>query len=681
MHREYQPQQARTSATPQPLPLILLHITILPVQMPYPLDVMVKIMPEWLVENYKVLEEKLEDIVLMRRGLLIQHPRDEYDVLEERILESLELKTPRLLTCGHFVAPDSDDEGACGHDDEHIHVADDGVGRGSRMSGGTVTADGDPELRYPTPTSDDTGACMDCHRQVKKPGHGVGAGTKRWDIKIYAANGLMRAGAWIAAWNEMERCDVEISPWIPHEVRKILDQRLEQEQEKANAKALYAAELQRQMEEEAAVHRKLEEQAEAKRRSEETELQVKTEADAVMLQRRLVEEAAEKEKLEETLTKKIEEAKEAIRVEFEAQALKETNGVAERFRALEDALKVERAKAAVRVPHVLQLPHISSRSRSRSRHRSRSRSRRPRIEEIPLGTLLKNYFVLQLQDSRNLFILILGALVVYLLTSPNPNWNLPQPTMNSAADVHLEHIGEPVFPVVITSTAMMTATSFSTLVVTEVQTSDSSQKSLSLPSPETTVVEELGFTTSQSLEAESSAMILPSVENEIAGDSEDRASLILEELAEQGVSEDDAATIRDRLVSTEDTPESVASSESLTSIIVAAAVDFSTLTESMSPHITINVPDAEESVAGESIAAEPMAEEISAQELRAEPPGTEELDAPLEAVSPTAESLINEEDAEAETLDKGSPGVAQEDEAPVLSEEDALSAVHDEDEL
>ncbi|KAF2442982.1 hypothetical protein P171DRAFT_474287 [Karstenula rhodostoma CBS 690.94] len=717
MHREYQAQQVRASATPQPLPLVLLHVTILPMQMPYTPDMMIKIMPEWLVENYKILEEKLQDIVLMRRGLLIQHPRDEYDVLEERILESLELKTPRLLKCGHFVAPDSDDEDALEYDDEHTHAADEGAGRGSRMSGGTITVEEDSETRYPTPNSEDAGVCLDCHRQVKKPGHGVGAGTKRWDIKIYAANGLMRAGAWVAAWSEMERCDVEIAPWIPHEVRKTLDKRLEQEQEKAKAKALYAAELKRQMEEEATSQRKLEEEAEAKRRLEEAELQIKTEAEAVMLQRKLEEEAAEKKKLEETLTEKIEEAKEAIRVEFEAQALMEANGVAGRFRVLEDALKAERAKAAAQIPPVLQMPRMLSRSRSRSRHRTRSRSRRPRVEEIPLGTLLKNYFVLQLRDSRNLFILILGGLVFLLLTNSNPNWNLPQPTLDLATEVPLEHIAESVVPVVVTSTATMTATSFSTLMVTQVQTLDSPQETWSLPASDTTVVEEMVLPPSPSPVDDFDAVTVPSAEAEDADESAEPANLIAEEFAEQVVSMDDTETIKDQAIDTEHVSGSEVSAEPMVSSVEAASAESFTATEPMSPSVSIEAPDAEvtihresvsedlmteESLAEEPIALEPAAEEpiieeaiseeymaeepiaeepMAAEDTDVEPSATEGFDVPLESASPEAESLINEENVAAETLDEGSPEpeIVQIDQ--ILSQEGDSSAEPDRDEL
>ena len=63
------------------------------------------------------------------------------------------------------------------------------------------------------------------------PGKGRGSGSRRFDIKIYAANGLMRAGAWGAAWREMERVDVEIDVWMPKTVRRELDQEMEREEE------------------------------------------------------------------------------------------------------------------------------------------------------------------------------------------------------------------------------------------------------------------------------------------------------------------------------------------------------------------------------------------------------------------------------------------------------------------
>ncbi|PVH92904.1 hypothetical protein DM02DRAFT_482114, partial [Periconia macrospinosa] len=426
-------ESVRHTPTPQQLPLVLLHVTILPMQMPYSHEIMQRVMPEWLVENYKILEEKLQDIILMRRGLLIPHPRDEYEVLEERILESLELKVPRLLKCGHFVAPeeDSGDE----RDEDQGSMADGSLGHRSSMSGGTITVDEEGDWRYQNSEAGDEGMCIDCHRPVKKPGKGIGAGTKRWDLKIYAANGLMRAGAWLAAWSEMESCDVEIAPWIPEDVRKALEKRLVEEQEAARNKQLYAAELKRRIEEEAETQKKLEREADIKRRAEEIELQGRIEAEAAALHRRLEEEVAEKKRLEDSLNEKIEEAKETMRVEFEIQAMAEAHSVAERLRAMEETLRKHEEKTAAPPPVSL----------------------RRTMDEVPLSTLLKNYIILLVRRSSNFFLVVLTAVIVFVAMSIGNNelnglWSLPALSRD---------------PVVITSTATMTATSVATLTVTE----------------------------------------------------------------------------------------------------------------------------------------------------------------------------------------------------------------------
>lgn len=717
LHRDYQAVSPRPSATPQPLPLVLLHVTILPMQMPYTPDIMVKIMPDWLVENYKVLEDKLQDIVLMRRGLLIQHPRDEYDLLEERILESLELKTPRLLKCGHFVAPDSDDDDTQESDEE---TARDHAGRDSRMSGGTVTGEVDPELRYPTPNSDDANVCMDCHRLVKKPGHGVGAGTKRWDIKIYAANGLMRAGAWAAAWSEMERCDVEISPWIPHEVRKTLEKRLEQEQEAAKAKALYAAELQRHIDDEALLQKKLEDDMAARKLAEEADLQRRVELEAAALKEKLEEEAAEKRELEATLNQKIEDAKEAIRLEFEAQALAEANCVAERFRAMEDALKTEREKAAAQSPPV-QAPRESFRSRSRSRHRYRSRSRRPQIQEIPLSTLLKNYTVLQLQDARNFSILVLGALVVFLLTNINPSWQtLQQTTFDETPMLPSDKGVESVASVIITSTATMTATSYSTFILTETRTAEQAEET-----PLQTLDEaESIFTVPQQEESIPVTMLRNPQNQEYESESMTSERIIQEDVVELLINEDDNVGATSEPVSVESSLSSIESSEVPTSTLSPLAIEASpTLTEatksqyttllqdnsneapsveatneSSVPAETVNFPIAEEesgrthSITEEltaslqpttAIEEDPPSRESDPLLVTAEEPmvGTDELSIPLQSALLDAD-LVEIEMPETETYTVPSQKVVdpEVDEIPIVVD-DTMILVHERDEL
>ena len=37
-------------------------------------------------------------------------------------------------------------------------------------------------------------------------------GRDRWELRVYAANGLMTSGAWRRVWGEMERIDVEVGP-------------------------------------------------------------------------------------------------------------------------------------------------------------------------------------------------------------------------------------------------------------------------------------------------------------------------------------------------------------------------------------------------------------------------------------------------------------------------------------
>lgn len=456
-------QSPRPTPTPQQAPLVLLHVTILPMQLPYSHDLMVRIMPEWLVENYKLLEEKLQDIILMRRGLLIPHPRDEYDLLEERILESLELKTPRLLKCGHFVPPEEDSDGEV--DDDVVSLPDDATGRGSRMSGGTLTDDGKWESMSAM-THDHT--CTDCHRELKKPGSGVGAGTRKWDIKIYAANGLMRAAAWTACWNDMERCDVEITPWMPEEVRKSLERRAIEEQEAGKRKQLYAIELQRQIHEAAAKQKVLEEETYDRKKQEEEELQKSFEAAANALQKSIEEKAAEKKKFEETLQDKLEEAKEAVRLELEARAKAESDAVAERFRALESALK-EQKKSMPQLETVTDEERLNAQSRPSQR----AISSRPHTADIPLSTLLKNYVIVLLGDQRNVIILVLSAVVVFLAMNMNVNGKQqivpPQLTVMPSAEA----------PNVVFTT---TATSFSTFTVTEIQIS-SVMHATALPSP------------------------------------------------------------------------------------------------------------------------------------------------------------------------------------------------------
>ena len=194
-------------------PLVLLHVTLLPLPLNYSQEILESVLPPSILENWKLLQEKATDTVL-ERGILIPHPKEDYDLLEERLLESLELKIPRILKCGHFrlepeeeadIAADSYEE----TDDEDANDAD---------------------------------ICLDCGRRIRDGKYGsAGTGSKRWDIKLFAANGLMRSGAWSAAWREMERVDVEILPWMEEDMKRELELRREDAEEEERAAAAAAA--------------------------------------------------------------------------------------------------------------------------------------------------------------------------------------------------------------------------------------------------------------------------------------------------------------------------------------------------------------------------------------------------------------------------------------------------------
>ena len=186
-------------------PLVLLHLTLLPIPLIYSQQTMESVLPPSILENWKLLLEKATPTVL-ERGILIPHPKEDYDLLEERLLESLELKTPRILKCGHF----------------HLSAEEEAD---------ILAADGESDSD--NDDANDVDNCLDCGRRIRDGRFGTaGEGSKRWNIKLFAANGLMRAGAWNAAWREMERVDVEILPWMEEDMKRDLELRREEEEEK-----------------------------------------------------------------------------------------------------------------------------------------------------------------------------------------------------------------------------------------------------------------------------------------------------------------------------------------------------------------------------------------------------------------------------------------------------------------
>ncbi|KAF2461890.1 hypothetical protein BDY21DRAFT_359923 [Lineolata rhizophorae] len=325
------------------LPLVLLHATLLPLVCPWSPENMEEILPKHVLDKFKLLAEKMTDNV-MARGILIRHPKEEYDVLEERLLESLELKTPRILKCGHWYGEEDEDpiDSAYGDSESGRHEYHDYDEDNSDSECGTP--------------------CGDCGKPFKVDSWGV-EGRKRWDIKIYAANGLMRAGAWSAAWSEMERVDVEIAPWIPDDLRRKLDEKTQAEEAEA---------------------RKMADERESRRLEEERQAREQREMEAA---RRLGEERRARER------------REAEEAERRAQA------------------SVERSPSAE--PQVDPLLRNSHGSSEGPEHIIEGLDRTlPRVGrnggEIPLGTLVQNYLYLLSQDRRNVAIFALSLLVLVL---------------------------------------------------------------------------------------------------------------------------------------------------------------------------------------------------------------------------------------------------------------------------
>ncbi|PFH62131.1 hypothetical protein XA68_14970 [Ophiocordyceps unilateralis] len=202
-------------ATP---PLVLLHVTLLPLAV-WPWGaVLDRARSEQLSQEAATLRDAWRHLrnrtgdTVSDRGVLLPHPQADYELLEERLLEALELplrRRARILECGHYLGPASGD--LCSSSNK---VRDDD--------------DGDEEEEDDDEDDDDEGEeeeeggggkndklathwCRTCRSDIRYDSLGEG---KVFRVKVYASNGLMRAGAWAACWKEMERVDVELEPIV-----------------------------------------------------------------------------------------------------------------------------------------------------------------------------------------------------------------------------------------------------------------------------------------------------------------------------------------------------------------------------------------------------------------------------------------------------------------------------------
>ncbi|KKY34876.1 putative pathway-specific nitrogen regulator [Diaporthe ampelina] len=148
------------------------------------------------VKNLRIAWRQLQDRVgdtEMERGILLPHPQNDYEVLEERLLEALELplrRRARILECGHYLGPSNEMTPISDIDDDSEDTSD----------AEDAEASGKKEKKH---------WCKTCRGDIKYEELGS---ERVFRIKVYASNGLMSPGAWEACWKEMERVDIEVEP-------------------------------------------------------------------------------------------------------------------------------------------------------------------------------------------------------------------------------------------------------------------------------------------------------------------------------------------------------------------------------------------------------------------------------------------------------------------------------------
>ncbi|KAI1112725.1 hypothetical protein F5Y14DRAFT_420614 [Nemania sp. NC0429] len=226
----------------QEAPLVLLHVTLLPLRWMWG-DLVNSMDPAEMSEqaktlrnSWRILQDRVGDTVV-ERGVLLGHPQNDYEVLEERLLEALDLpvrRRARILECGHYLGPSNE---ATLVEEEEESEDDYGQERQERRQSG-------PKRHW----------CATCKSEIRFDPLGE---VKVFRVKVYASNGLMRAGAWEACWKEMERVDVELEPIVEPAVQDEIVRLAAAQQERDIAQK------------EADIVKEVEHQFEEQRRSEE----------------------------------------------------------------------------------------------------------------------------------------------------------------------------------------------------------------------------------------------------------------------------------------------------------------------------------------------------------------------------------------------------------------------------
>ncbi|KAI1426252.1 hypothetical protein F5Y12DRAFT_288187 [Xylaria sp. FL1777] len=230
-------------------PLVLLHVTLLPLRWMWG-DLVNNLDPDEMSDqaktlrnSWRILQDRVGDTVI-ERGILLGHPQNDYEVLEERLLEALDLPVrwrARILECGHYLGPSNETTLT-----EEEEESEDDYGKRQSQS------------------SSKRHWCATCKSEIRYDSLG---GDKIFRVKVYASNGLMRAGAWEACWKEMERVDVELEPIVEPTVQDEIVRLAATQQEREIAQ-----------QEEAEIAKEVALQYEEQRRKEELQQQQEAQA-------------------------------------------------------------------------------------------------------------------------------------------------------------------------------------------------------------------------------------------------------------------------------------------------------------------------------------------------------------------------------------------------------------------
>ncbi|KUJ21663.1 uncharacterized protein LY89DRAFT_380175 [Mollisia scopiformis] len=384
-------------------PLVLLHVTVLPLQWPYSYLMSLNDIPESLQnvkESWKLLQDKVGDTVL-ERGILLSHPQESYEVLEERLYEALELPVrPRakILKCGHYMGPLDPETPSSDEEGEYFEGADIRDGR-----------------KW----------CDICGRDVRVEEVGdLPKGEKRFTVKIYASNGLMRAGAWEAAWREMERVDVELEPFVDANLRAELEHLAAITPQEVHAE--HVEDQDDGFEDEEIIEPVHDHSNEKERKNQDARAREKEE----MISRMAKEDEMKQRILEEDdIRKRMAEEEEMRNLMAEEQELKQR--IAE-----EDAMRRHMDDQEAMRQNEERMREIYGQEAERPQSLRRNSSRSSVHDDSSFAELLLAAFKVVLRDSRNLAIGILSVLVLLLaLSAKTTVTELPLPKIMDNASV------------------------------------------------------------------------------------------------------------------------------------------------------------------------------------------------------------------------------------------------------